>query len=55
MAAPYSYDLREKAVQSIERVSTISAWWCGSIVAPMVLEGYCNTTVVCEWINIKSG
>ncbi len=34
-----------------ERVSVISGWWRGSTIAPMVFEGYCNTELVCEWIE----
>ena len=34
-----------------ERVSVISAWWCGSILAPMVFEGFCNSMLVCRWIE----
>jgi len=29
----------------------ISGWWRGSTIAPMVFEGYCNTELVCEWIE----
>ncbi|WP_368667544.1 IS630 family transposase [Synechocystis sp. LEGE 06083] len=34
-----------------ERVSVISGWWNGMTIAPMIFEGYCNTKVVCAWIE----
>lgn len=34
-----------------ERLSMISGWWCGSIIAPMVFEGYCHGNLVSQWIE----
>jgi transposase len=54
---PYGYCHSSERFETLklghatERVSMISAWWCGSIVAPMVFEGYCNSIVVGEWME----
>ncbi len=34
-----------------QRVSMISGWCCGEIVAPMVFEGYCDGEVFCGWME----
>jgi transposase len=32
-----------------ERLSMISGWRDGEIIAPMLFKGYCNTGLVCKW------
>jgi transposase len=29
----------------------ISGWRDGEIIAPMLFKGYCNTGLVCKWIE----
>lgn len=54
---PYGYCHKSERFDALklghcsERVSVISGWWRGSTIAPMVFEGYCNTELVCEWIE----
>jgi transposase len=54
---PYGYCLKGERFEAkklgypTERVSMISGWWCGSIIAPMVFKGYCNSALVCGWIE----
>jgi len=54
---PYGYCHKSERFEALklghcsERVSVISGWWRGATIAPMVFEGYCNTELVCEWME----
>ena len=54
---PYGYCHRsqrflgEKRGHRTERVSLICAWNDGQNVAPMSFEGYCNSSLVCQWVE----
>jgi len=54
---PYGYChkserfLATKLGHRTERLSIISGWRDGEIIAPMLFEGYCNTALVCKWVE----
>ena len=54
---PYGYCHRsqrflgEKRGHRTERVSLICAWNDGQSVAPISFEGYCNSSLVCQWVE----
>lgn len=43
--------MAEKLGHKTERLSIISAWREGEIIAPMVFDGYCNSQLFCQWIE----
>lgn len=43
--------MADKLGHKTERLSRISAWRSGEIIAPVAFEGYCNSQVVCQWIE----
>lgn len=54
---PYGYCHRserfyaEKLGHRTERLSVIGAWREGEVIAPMILEGYVNSEVFCQWFK----
>lgn len=54
---PYGYCHRsqrfpgEKRGHRTERLSLICGWNDGQSIAPMSFEGYCNSTLVCQWVE----
>ena len=41
----------EKQGHKTQRVSFISSWRDGEVIAPMVFEGYCNSVLVCQQVE----
>ncbi|MCC5899968.1 MAG: transposase [Phormidium sp. BM_Day4_Bin.17] len=54
---PYGYCHRSQRFRAQKlghpgkRVSAISAWREGEVLAPMIVEGYTNSALVCDWIE----
>lgn len=57
LQSPWGYCHRSKRLMAevlghrTERVSVMSAWWGGEVIAPMVYEGYTTSHLVCQWIE----
>jgi transposase len=41
----------ERLGHRTERISLISGWHEGQFLVPMTFEGYCNSNLVCQWVE----
>jgi transposase len=41
----------ERLGHKTKRISLISGWREGEIIAPLMFEGYCNSQLFCQWVE----